>query len=91
MLSPLQKKVMGFRHSSDKLSKEGKRKKGEPRDSGQLGWEVRPHLCEGETLKNRKETRMSSLRKATPGQGTRGERPSGRNKLSPGRECQPYW
>lgn len=34
---------------------------------------------------------MSSLGKATPGEGTRGERPRGRNKLSPGRECQPYW
>lgn len=30
---------------------------------------------------------MSSLRKATPGEGTGGERLSGRNKLSPGREC----
>lgn len=42
-------------------------------------------------LKNRKEARMSSLKKATPGEGTRGERPSGRHKLGPGRECQPYW
>lgn len=34
---------------------------------------------------------MSSLGKASPGEGTRGERPSGRHKLGPGRECQPYW
>lgn len=41
-------------------------------------------------LKNRKEAGISGQEEACSRKGKKGERPSGRNKLGAGTECQPY-
>lgn len=70
MLSPLQKKVMGFRHSNDKLSKESKRKRGNHVTAS--SWDGKSGLCEGETAEEQKGDKDVKSQEGHSRRGNRG-------------------